>query len=489
MQNRKDLLQAHRLMTQRAALALLGGDPDPADQPLRRVNVGTLSGVLVAVMTAAIFGIWGLVSPGAAQGLTAPGTLVIDKQTGTSYIACMGGKLCPVVNYASARLALGGNSLDQRLVSQASLAHYQRGPLIGIPGLPQPLPDRSLLVGQPWSVCVQNTANSATLQQQMLTTLVGGQSVGGTPLAGGSALLVQAQGQDWLLYRGQRLLIDGNMTQNLPNTPQPVPVPAGWLDGVRRGPDFVAPTITGFGNLVQGPDGGGDTVGQVFQVKGVPGSPAQFFVLLNDGGLAPITQTQADLLSFVPGQPALKTLLPSQVTGHLSHVTVPDGGLPARMPTFVRYDPNTALCTTYSGPDPAGAAAAGPGQLDAAAGGPGQFNAVLTVGGSVPANGVPTGGAAGVDRLALPPGAGALVGVVPGPGQGGSSVTSYFLVTEGHRYGLASQDVAAMLGYDLARQRTLLPANIVDLVPAGPALDPAAARQTVTTAFTGTAGQ
>jgi type VII secretion protein EccB len=469
MQNRKDLLQAHRLMTQRAALALLGGDPDPADQPLRRLNVGTLSGVLVGVMTAAVFGIWGLVSPGAAQGLTASGTLVIDKQTGTSYIGCMGGKLCPVVNYASARLALGTNSLDQRLVSQASLAHYQRGPLIGIPGLPQPLPDRSLLVGQPWSVCVQNTANSATLQQQMLTTLVGGQSVGGTPLAGGSALLVQAQGQDWLLYRGQRLLVDGNMTQNLTDTPQPVPVPAGWLDGVRRGPDFVAPTITGFGNLVQGPDGGEDTVGQVFQVKGVPGSPAQFYVLLNDGGLAPITQTQADLLSFVPGQSALKTLLPSQVTGHLSGATVPDGGLPAQMPTFVHYDPDTALCATYSGPDPAGA--------------------VLTVGGSVPANGVPTGGAAGVDRLALPPGAGALVGMLPGPGQGSSSVTSYFLVTEGHRYGLASQGVAAMLGYDLARQRTLLPANIVDLVPAGPALDPAAARQTVTTAFTGPAAQ
>jgi hypothetical protein len=37
--------------------------------------------------------------------------------------------------------------------------------------------------------------------------------------------------------------------------------------------------------------------------------------------------------------------------------------------------------------------------------------------------------------------------------------------------------VAAVLGYHLAAQRTLVPASVIDLIPAGPALDPAAARQ------------
>ena len=50
MQSRKDLFQAHRLMTQRASLALLRGEPDIPDQPLRRLNVATFSGVLVAVI-------------------------------------------------------------------------------------------------------------------------------------------------------------------------------------------------------------------------------------------------------------------------------------------------------------------------------------------------------------------------------------------------------------------------------------------------------
>src|SRR5437762_1433945 len=120
-QTRKDLLQAHRLMTRRAALALLQAEPDPPDQPLRRLNVGVFSSVLVAVIAAAIFGIWGLIAPGNAGGLTAAGTLLIEKSTGTPYVPCLHGKLCPAVNYASARLALGATAPKQRDVTQASL--------------------------------------------------------------------------------------------------------------------------------------------------------------------------------------------------------------------------------------------------------------------------------------------------------------------------------------------------------------------------------
>src|SRR5690348_8033086 len=94
-------------MTRRAALALLQAEPDPPDQPLRRLNVGALSSVLVAGIVAAVFGIWGLIAPGDAGGLTAPDTLLIDKATGASFVPCQHGKLCPMLNYASARLALG----------------------------------------------------------------------------------------------------------------------------------------------------------------------------------------------------------------------------------------------------------------------------------------------------------------------------------------------------------------------------------------------
>ena len=73
----------------------------------------------------------------------------------------------------------------------------------------------------------------------------------------------------------------------------------------------------------------------------------------------------------------------------------------------------------------------------------------------------------------LPPAHGALVGAAPG--STASGVTSYFLVTGATRYALSSQGVAAVLGYDLKTQATVLPAALLDLLPSGPALSPAAA--------------
>lgn len=57
-------------------------------------------------------------------------------------------------------------------------------------------------------------------------------------------------------------------------------------------------------------------------------------------------------------------------------------------------------------------------------------------------------------------------------------MVSYFLIAGGRRYALASTAAIGMLGYDRS-QAVLLPAGVVDLVPAGPALDPTLARKTV----------
>ena len=108
------------------------------------------------------------------------------------------------------------------------------------------------------------------------------------------------------------------------------------------------------------------------------------------------------------------------------------------------------------------------------------------MGGRVPGNGLAITGGSYVNRIAMRPGSAALAAVVPGLPSSSSAaasqrpeVTSYFLVTGGVRYGLAAPDVAAMLGYNLARQQTLVPASVVDLIPQGPAFDPSAARDRV----------
>ena len=196
MQSRKDLFQAHRLMTQRASLALLRGEPDIPDQPLRRLNVATFSGVLVAVIVCVLFGMWGLLGHGGSALKQQPGLLVIDQQTGNSYVFCQRDKLCPVLNYASARLALQSPSVTQQTVSQASLTKFARGPLIGIPGLPQPLPE-ARPAGQAALVGVRAVRRRAVRPADPHRPGRGHQRRR-PAAAGGQALLTRALGQDWV---------------------------------------------------------------------------------------------------------------------------------------------------------------------------------------------------------------------------------------------------------------------------------------------------
>jgi type VII secretion protein EccB len=448
MQSRRDLFHAHRLMTQRAALALLRGEPDVPDQPLRRLNVATFCGVLVAVIVTALFVIWGLLGHTGGSLQYQPGLLVLDKQTGQPYVFCQNRELCPVLNYASARLALDNPTVTQETVSQASLDKFPRGPLIGIAGLP-PLPVASQLVRQPWSVCTQTALGPAGTQTT--TTVAAGIPTGGSGL-GGRALLAQplAGGQDWLIWNAERLPIQQAELSVL-SSQVPVSVPAVWLNALPEGPAFAPPLITGQGGTVTGP-AGPVHVGQVYQVTVVAGT-TQYYVMLADG-LAQITRTQAALLSSEPGAPTQATLTLSQVSGHRSASTVPAGGLPASIPAVATPGSSAPLCVVYSG---GGAALA----------------SQVETGGRMPSGGTATGRPAGVTAVALPSGAGALVGDAPGPGQAGGAI-SYFLVVAGRRYPLAATGVAAMLGYDLS-QAALLPAGVVDLIPSGPALDPAQA--------------
>jgi type VII secretion protein EccB len=451
MQSRRDLFQAHQLMTQRASLALLRGEPDIPDQPLRRLNVATISSVLVGVIAVALFAILGLLGHGSPAVQDQPGTLVIDKDTGTSYVFCRQNPatLCPMLNYASARLFLQTASVTQDTVSQGALSQFARGPMLGIAGLP-PLPGAGLLVKQPWSVCTE-TQITPSVGQQAITSVAAGISAGGSSL-NSDALLVQAQGQDWVVWDGQRMAIQADMLTALQTSQTPMQVPPVWLDALPQGQAFAAPTIPDKGALVTGPTNVPTPVGQVFKVTG----STQFYVMLASGRLAPVTPMQAALLYFAPGAHGPITLNPSQVTDDRSTSTVPAGALPSAIPTVVAASSSVPLCVVYSG---TGAS----------------LTRQVETGGTMPpaSDSTATGLATGVSQVALPPGEGALVGTAPGTGQGGGAI-SYFLVTGGRRYALSSEGVAAMLGYSLS-QAVSLPAGVVDPIPSGPPLDPALA--------------
>ena len=426
MHDHRDLLQAHRLMTHRMSQALLCGEPDSRNRPLRRMYAASACAVLVGVIAAGVFAALGLFLPrsGHVTGLNQPGTLVVDTDTMTAFVPCAGGELCPAVNFASALLALDSPGATRRVaVTTAALAGYTIGPAVGIAGLPPILPAASALVHGPWSVCTVGGA----------TVLVGGMSTGGRALGPSDAALVSAEGGEWLLWDSTRLAIQPAVAQTLFDT-GPVSVPLAWLDSLPRGPDFAAPVLPGAGQLVAGPSGADAVAGQVY----VQQSPPQFYVLTGDGRLAPVTAVAAALLERVPGAQPAQPISPSMAASDLGSAGVQTDGLPATVPRIAAAP--SPLCVVYgAGPGPA-----------------------VTVGGTVPSG----GGTAGDVRAWFPPGGGALV----------RSAQGWFLLAGAHRYPVQSAAAAQALGYNLGGDAVPLPASVTDLLAPGPALDLAAAK-------------
>ncbi|TDD25147.1 type VII secretion protein EccB [Nonomuraea diastatica] len=462
MQTQKDLYQAHRLMTQRLGMALLQGEPDVPESPMRRQNVATFAGLLIALLIVAGFGIWGLLSQGGhATKLTDPGQLLIEEETGAAYVFNQkSGRLQPVANYVSARLLLDSQDIKVRSVSAESLAGYTRGQMVGIQGAPDSLPKKERLVKGPWSACVAETADAAAGRRSYVT-LVAGTDIGGTPV-GDEALLVNDGRQDWVLWANQRLRA-ANVDRLTDQTPRRVP--ASWINAIPPGVDFAAPKIPQLGKKAVGPGGQAARVGRVYKVASVAGSSERWYVLLADG-LAPISNTEALLLLQDPaikaayGRSGVRETLIDAASANATKVSkqsVRKQGMPATMPRFRTPSVSAPLCAVYANTQK------------------GSTSAVLTTGSKVHIPPPSTSaGADKVDQVLLPPGSAVLAGTLPGDGQL-SAVQQYSLVTDqGKKFRLASADAIGKLGYE-AKDVAPVPVHLLRLIPDGPSLDPAAA--------------
>lgn len=462
MQTRRDLYQAHKLMMQRVGLALLQGEPDIAESPMRRLSVAAFSGAMLAILIGAIFGIIGFIHPGGARGLDAGDKVIIEKETGTKYVYdTKRHQMDPVLNYASAKLALKADNPETRVVSRSSLSKYRRGPMIGIAGAPDSLPDPDHLVRKPWSVCVRSDRNPVSGGTQLVTSLVAGTNVGGAALTADQALAVEVGGQSWVIWRSQRmrLNIQGNEVSNITRGIAPVPVSQSWLNPITEGADFAAPRIDHLGKRRS--DIRSDMRnGQVFQVK-VGGAPTSY--VLDDEGFAAISDTQAALLLTAPntqryayaGQSAVaRDIDPGTVASHQAP-TLKNAQLPDKLPEFQHWDDTTPLCTVYAHTTE------------------GSTDAQITTKGTLPSSSpvTATSEGNGVDQVLLPPGGAALVGLLPGPGQL-SAINSWYIVNDaGISFPLSSKDTAKKLGYDTASAAPI-PKAVLQLIPTGPTLDP-----------------
>jgi type VII secretion protein EccB len=460
MQTRRDLYQAHKLMMQRVGLALLQGEPDIAESPMRRLSVAAFSGAMVAVLIAAVFGVWGLLSPGGAQGLDSGDKIIIEKETGTKYVYDTSGKrLLPVLNYASAKLALNATNPEQRVVSRRSLAKFVRGPMIGIPGAPDSLPDPDHLVKKPWSICVRD-GSTKTGGTGSVSSLVAGRDVGGRPVAANQAVAVRAGEQIYVIWNNQRMrmTLPPEQAINITNS-RPTQVSQTWLSPIEQGTDFAPPPVGDRGEPVRGVSPTA-RVGQVY--KATVGPTTDWYVLLRDG-FARISETQEQLLLAEPRTATMAypgqqpDALPTSVAiagSRQSNSNLFDPRLPPTLPSFVAWDGSTPLCSVYADV--------------------GSVSARLTIGGSLPS--APPAGGAGttVDQVVLPPGGAALVGILPGAGQL-NAIANWAIVNDaGISFPVRSKDVVQKLGYDV-KNAAPVPKQVMALIPTGPTLDPKAA--------------
>jgi type VII secretion protein EccB len=426
---RQDQLQSHQFATQRVVAALLTHDPDPARSPFRRTVGATFAGLLLAVVALAGAAVYGVLAGPGTDSWSDPTAVLVEKESGARYVfSRTDGAVHPVLNYASALLLVDSPDAHVVLLPRATLAKAPLGAPLGIPGAPDSLPPAGALRTGRWTLCSVDGRG---------VLLAGVPVSGGRPLAmpaAGSAgeglLLSTVDGDGYLVHAGKRYRIPRPETALAAlgwSGRQPVRVAADLVNALPAGPDLAPPDVPDRGHPSAAMPNA--KVGQVYAAGG-----HQFAVALDDGAYD-LTEVEAGLLLADPASPPPVTLTTARYAA-LHRGSRAPAALPATVPGLVT--PTASVCTVD-----------GRVLLDAT---------------------VPPGG-----PVVVPRGSGALVEAAAAPGAPPGSGTVSIVTDAGTRYPLAGPDLLAPVG-DQGGTPACVPAGLVALVPAGPALDPAAAR-------------
>jgi type VII secretion protein EccB len=466
MPSRQDQLHSYQFSVQRVVAALVMRETDPAQSPFRRVAGATMAGAIVAVLALAGAAVYGLYAGGSGDWRK-EGQVIIEKESGTRYVYYKGdGKLHPVINYASALLIADAPRPEVVRWSQSGLDKALRGAPMGIAGAPDSLPDAHHLARPPWTLCSHQpptTSGGSGAANPQSVLFVGGAADEGQPLVPARAaarpegLLVSTpDARRYLVYDNHRYQLtqpDLVLRAFFWSTKPTLQVSPALINALPAGPDLKRLSIQGRGD--PSPALPGAKIGQVYNRKNAGGN-VQHAVALADG-LAEISEAQAELLLADQATPLGPQGRDTELPDYSSAVQS-QTGLAATLPFAVPPDirpVTSSVCVSI--PD-----ANGVGKVVVDAKLPDQTRAAATQ--ARTAN-----GAFLADRVVVS-GRGALVAAGASPGA--LSIVSDL----GIRYPLASRDLVAKLGYEGVTPFAM-PAELVALLPVGPALDPEAARQ------------
>jgi type VII secretion protein EccB len=474
MWSRREQHQAYQFLSRRVVSAVLSGEPETNELPMRRFSTAFFGGLALAVLVVAGFTIFGLVFPGG--GKPTENVIILERETGALYIY-QAGQLHPVLNWTSARLILGQATVQT--MSRTSLRDVPRGATVGIADAPATLPDKGSLVSLPWSVC--SAPRSPDTVDLATHVLAGSVPAGGAPIADDAGLLVTTTtGDRYLLWHNHALKIASQVVVTAlgMSAVQPLQVAPAFLNAVPAGPDLSPLALPNAGKQTSfAVTGGPADVGQLFQdsVTGL------FYVMASDG-LVPVGDVTARLWRNAGAQPAQAT--PAQLAAvPVGSWKEPDG-LPTKIPTAIGKQSAAMVCAAYAG--------------NSAYENPVSVQTYTKVPDSIPIVNVQTAAVTVADHVSLPGGRGALVAMRMPPGSAAPGAV-YLVTDQGIKYALADSGAPSPTGTSANAQSTVdtagiedrlgyagvapvaLPALFLDLIPQGPALDPTAARGSVTT--------
>ncbi|WP_326558394.1 type VII secretion protein EccB [Micromonospora sp. NBC_01796] len=460
MATRRDQLHSYQFMTQRVISAFVMRETDPQQSPLRRGIGALFGGLMVAILVAAGFGIYGLITKVGADRWQADGAVVIEKETGASFVY-FAGTLHPTLNYASAVLAAGRPSPPVFRVAANSLSAAPRGTTVGIAGAPNSLPSVKRHVGLPWTMCAIPGTNEAGKGVSGVAVAIATAPQGGQTLADDAVLVRDARlGSQFLIWHGRRHQVHAPeaLVPALFGAATQVPVGTAWLNALPAGGDIQPINVGGRGE--PSPAMPGRSIGDVLSTE--TGSGKQYHLVFGDG-LAPITALQRDILRAASSAEAIPvSVAEANAAPRSGQLQAPAGEVqpPAATPTLTRPGGSDSLCAVTTD-------AATPPTLRVGGNLPGIEAAVPTS--AVSADGVPF-----ADLVLVPAGRVTTVRVLGSPT---AQAGPYYVITDlGIKYPVPQAAVLPMLGYQPA-QAVDVPASLVSRIPTGPTLDPAAALQ------------
>ncbi|MFD9890244.1 type VII secretion protein EccB [Amycolatopsis sp. NPDC059027] len=468
MQNKRDQLHAHLFGVGRLVSALVTGELDASETPMRRASVGTVIGVLIALVAAAAFWVIGLIAGGGDSGWRKPGSIIVEKETGSRYLF-LDGTLRPVLNYASARLAAGGGNAEVRTVSKSSLDGVPHGLPIGIPNAPDALPDPKRLNTEPWMVCAATVGAVDGPQRPGVAVSVGA-AWQFTPVPEDRAIPVATpDGAIVLVWHGQRMRIEDRallITFGFGGF-EPLPVSTAWLNALPAGPGLAPPPLPERGQPGQSLAGRSTKAGQLFEVQ-VAGGTGTYYLMRADG-LVPISRTELALFLADPATGgaydqgevrAIPLTAAAAAAAPKSRTTVVTG-LPKEPPRPADGADGRSVCVRLG--------------FSAGIGATGSLVTVaadqLRVTGPRPRGDHDDDRVA--DQVRVPGGSGTLVIGQPAPGV--ENGTKFLITDVGVKFPLPGDEVAAALGYGDAKP-VPVPSAVLAFLPTGNALDPQAAR-------------